>query len=333
MRVLLYEYACAQPPHADLPHSVRTEGRAMLATLMEDFSRIPGVDVLTMPCQPGGLERASFQAHAGQADWSVVIAPEFDGLLLERCRWVVEAGGRLLGPSLEIVELASDKWATYEFLARHGIRTPRTFRARSVSEVLAQEPLLARQAPGFVRKPRDGAGSLRIAMLGDGEAVAPGDLIQEFVAGVAASVAILAGPRQLLALLPAQQVLSQDGNFRYLGGRLPLPEPLAERARRLALSAVSVLPQPLGYLGVDLVLGAASDGSADYVIEINPRLTTSYVGLRAVTETNLAAAMLHVAAGDRVTVAWQDAQVEFTGNGDVQVSRSISRARSVPSTQ
>jgi predicted ATP-grasp superfamily ATP-dependent carboligase len=84
---------------------------------------------------------------------------------------------------------------------------------------------------------------------------------------------------------------------------------------------------------VDLVLGAASDGSADYVIEINPRLTTSYVGLRAVTETNLAAAMLHVAAGDRVTVAWQDAQVEFTGNGDVQVSRSISRARSVPSTQ
>jgi predicted ATP-grasp superfamily ATP-dependent carboligase len=41
------------------------------------------------------------------------------------------------------------------------------------------------------------------------------------------------------------------------------------------------LPQPLGYLGVDLILGEDGNGAVDCVVEINPRLTTSYVGLQA----------------------------------------------------
>ena len=75
--------------------------------------------------------------------------------------------------------------------------------------------------------------------------------------------------------------MSDDGRFVYLGGSLPLPHALASRATRLAQQAVAALPDPLGYVGVDLVLGADADGADDYVIEINPRLTTSYIGLRA----------------------------------------------------
>jgi predicted ATP-grasp superfamily ATP-dependent carboligase len=55
---------------------------------------------------------------------------------------------------------------------------------------------------------------------------------------------------------------------------------------------VATLPTPLGYLGVDLVLGDDPSGADDRVIEINPRLTTSYVGLRAAALCNLAEAML-----------------------------------------
>ena len=45
------------------------------------------------------------------------------------------------------------------------------------------------------------------------------------------------------------------------------------------------------------MLGDAADGSRDYAIEINPRLTTSYVGLRALAEFNIAEAMLRAATG------------------------------------
>ena len=62
---------------------------------------------------------------------------------------------------------------------------------------------------------------------------------------------------------------------------MPLEPLLAERASQLAAQAVATLPDPFGYIGVDLVLGHDPEGRDDVVIEINPRLTTSYVGLRA----------------------------------------------------
>ena len=45
-----------------------------------------------------------------------------------------------------------------------------------------------------------------------------------------------------------------------------------------------------GYLGVDLILGTEAD--KDYVIEINPRLTTSYLILRQAAKENLAEAII-----------------------------------------
>jgi hypothetical protein len=80
---------------------------------------------------------------------------------------------------------------------------------------------------------------------------------------------------------------------------------------------VAALPQPRGYIGVDLVLGAAADGSGDRMIEINPRLTTSYVGLRVAAKTNLAAAMLAVIQGDTPNLSFRAGPVEFAADGTI----------------
>ena len=103
-----------------------------------------------------------------------------------------------------------------------------------------------------------------------------GELIrQTFVPGMAASVAFLIGPGRCVPLAPAAQHLSDDGRFRYLGGSVPLTAELSERAIRAGRRAVEAIGGLRGYVGVDVVLG-----DTDQVIEINPRLTTSYVGLR-----------------------------------------------------
>ncbi|HZN36170.1 MAG TPA: ATP-grasp domain-containing protein, partial [Pirellulaceae bacterium] len=99
------------------------------------------------------------------------------------------------------------------------------------------------------------------------------------------------------------------------GGRLPLSEALSARARRLAEAAVSALPPATGYVGVDVILGAAGNG--DRVIEINPRLTTSYVGLRAFAKCNLAAAMLAVAEGREPDLSFGGGRVEFLADGTI----------------
>src|SRR5260370_1005107 len=94
--------------------SLADEGGGMLAAVVEDLRRIPGVQTMTAinpawPQElghvcvriPQGAEESTFKRLAQEADLSLVIAPEFEDLLSTRCRWVLEAGGRLLGSSLE----------------------------------------------------------------------------------------------------------------------------------------------------------------------------------------------------------------------------------------
>jgi predicted ATP-grasp superfamily ATP-dependent carboligase len=83
----------------------------------------------------------------------------------------------------------------------------------------------------------------------------------------------------------------------------------------LGRRAIEAVPGLKGYVGVDLVL---ADDGADQVIEINPRLTTSYLGLRALAETNLAEAMLAIATGRPLPkLRWQAGPVHFRASGEI----------------
>ncbi len=134
------------------------------------------------------------------------------------------------------------------------------------------------------------------------------------------SVSFLIGPNRRLAMPASAQNLSADGRFRYQGGSLPLDSKRNERATCLAARAVDAVVGLAGYLGVDLVLGTSS--ADDAVIEINPRLTTSYVGLRALARFNLAEALLAVMGGDEPPpLAWRTDSVRFMGDGRLIVWR------------
>jgi predicted ATP-grasp superfamily ATP-dependent carboligase len=50
-----------------------------------------------------------------------------------------------------------------------------------------------------------------------------------------------------------------------------------------------------------MILGPRDDGRADRVLEVNPRLTTSFVGLAAAAPRSLVRAMLDLAAGGRIS--------------------------------
>ena len=61
-----------------------------------------------------------------------------------------------------------------------------------------------------------------------------------------------------------------------------------------------------------MVLGSAENGAEDYLIEINPRLTTSYLGLRRACEQNLADAMLRCVRGETLSLSFRNERIEFT---------------------
>ncbi len=319
MRAFVYEYFCAGRPGSA---AIRAEGRAMLSAVLEDLGRVPGVEVVTLPAVAPDAEERAFRALARAAHWSLVIAPECDGLLAERCRWVEEEGGRLLGPSSAAVRLTGDKLELSRHLLARGVPTPPT------SPWPGEPPPFAFPV---VCKPRHGAGSQATFLVRDerelslcvGRAREEGwdgeMIVQPYTPGRAASVAFLIGPGRRVALPAAEQILSEDGRFHYEGGRVPLPDDLNRRAQRLAERAVTAVESLCGYVGVDLVLGEAADGGGDRVIEINPRLTTSYVGLRALARFNLAEALLAAATGAALPpMRWRPGPVRYRPDGRVE---------------
>lgn len=335
MRVFVYEFAGVLGARA--PASLRAEGRAMLTAIVRDFARMDGVHVTTLLHEDFGEplgdecqrispehEESAFRATARRADFTLVIAPETGGVLAERSRWVLAAGGSLLGSSPAAVELAADKLALGDLLIQSAIHSPRAVLAGATAAAALDFPLVC--------KPRDGAGSQATVLvrsraeldraLAQARAELPEAdfVLQPFVAGIAASVAFINGDTATMTLPPCRQLLSKDGRFHYLGGECPLPGGLALRAQRLARRALRVVPDLRGYVGVDLVLGVADDGSGDCIIEINPRLTTSYIGLRELARGNLAEAMLATATcGAIPDMPWKPARVRFTAAGGIHI--------------
>ena len=323
-RVLVYEYCTAQGlgrSESDPAHSLFREGKAMRDALLADLQSADDIEAISIDEADGDPEDA-IRDGADGCDWVVVIAPELDGIL-ERCSDAVwETDARLLGPAVETIRLTADKLAMYERWDEFFLPTPPTWTI---------EDWTGKRFP-VIWKPRRGAGStatFRLNSTEDVEAIRTAAtaegypdaklVVQPFAHGLPASVSFLVGPDDAIPMIPTFQLISADGRFRYQGGELPIHPDLAERAVELGRKAVECTPHLLGYVGVDLVLGESPDGSRDVVIEINPRLTTSYVGLREAARFNIAEAMVKVASGEEIPEPrWKPGRVRFRADGSIE---------------
>lgn len=336
MHIFLYEWVTGGGLVGEtgrLPESLLIEGQAMLTALATDFTAIPdtNVTILRDPrwdafvlrnCEVVDIHSQEnhwqeFRRLARLADQTLVIAPEFDGILVNMVALARQVDAKLIAASDEFIATAANKQLTAERLAQAGIPVPQAILLDAEVDRLPFDF----QYPG-VLKPLDGAGSqhtfLVLSRYDEPPPYPWPRRLERFMPGIPASAAFLCGPDHHLPLPACRQHLTDDGRLGYLGGSLLWETDLAQRATTLADQAIRAMPPALGYVGVDLVLGEAEDGSQDVVIEINPRLTTSYVGLRAMTHDNLAHAMLENTAGRLTTPQFRLDPLEFSANGAVR---------------
>ncbi len=191
----------------------------------------------------------------------------------------------------------------------------------------------------WVIKPRDGAGSWltfrvrtdspdewqRAATAYAAAGVAHKALIQPFVAGRPLSVGCHCPTNGEVEIFPiGQQRLSRD--FQYMGGSIPasLPTRTEVAVHDLVRRACATIPGLCGHIGFDLLLPDA-DPTRPLIVEINPRLTTSYVGYRRLSASNLAARWIHnanplndanISPRSLTPLEWSPRRIEFDASGN-----------------
>jgi tyramine---L-glutamate ligase len=301
MRLFVYEHVTATM--ADDGSSLFAEGRAMREALVADCRAV--CDVLTSD------DVRDFDDGVRRAGAVWIVAPETDGVLADLADRVVAAGKRLIGPTPEAIRLTSDKRKLAEHWRRHGIPTP---------AILDGEPTTF----PVVVKPVDGCGSTATFLANDrrqfDEAMAKAAeqgfprermIVQEYVEGEAFSVSFVDG-----IPLPAMfQHIEQAHSFHYAGGGGVICAEKSNVVTELACAAVEVVPGLRGYYGVDLVYDENAESHDRWAIEINPRLTTSYIGLRHFAIDNLAGRIL-VPPRRRSSIQFHKCQwLRFTATG------------------
>jgi predicted ATP-grasp superfamily ATP-dependent carboligase len=111
-------------------------------------------------------------------------------------------------------------------------------------------------------------------------------VLQSYLSGQAASLSLLVGNGQVELLgCNVQRIVLDDDQFILLGCEVN-----GLRCERLAYeqlgrAVVDALPGLWGYVGVDLAI----TDEGPIVLEVNPRLTTSYIGLSESLGCNVAA--------------------------------------------
>jgi tyramine---L-glutamate ligase len=342
VRILVYEFASGGGlAGRAIPASLLREGAAMRRALVEDLAaaghdivttadprvragRLPGIEVVTLPRSRGARDAMLDRVIAG-ADAAWLIAPETDQCLEQIVRRVERRGKMLLGSGADVIRRASDKSRLPDALQAMGIRHPatRTIRRCTNPAIIAHElgsPIVVKPSRGagsqgvtVVRSPRDLRGALALAnrVNRSGSAV-----LQEYVRGTAASVSLLGDGRDAVALTLNAQIIGASLSYR--GGQTPLHHPLAARAIATALDACRGISGLRGFVGVDLILTR----SDVVVIEVNPRLTTAYLGIRAAVDQNVAALALAACTGELPPPPRVKRAIRFTATGRIVTQQS-----------
>ncbi|WP_411728482.1 ATP-grasp domain-containing protein [Methyloglobulus sp.] len=327
LKVLIFEYITGGGLNkSDLPESLAREGLLMMQSLIDNLAGIDTVEPLIMldfriagrlASKPAnthiiGLEQECHQEFIRlmslcDAIWP--IAPECDSILQTLCEEVGRSGKLLLTSSASVVAIVGNKWLTYGHLRRHSIATVETQRLASFSFT-----------PGeWIVKPIDGVGCMDSHLITDQEdfdtitaALDKGDyIVQPHLKGEKTSLSCLFKQgRGWLVSANRQQFAIINKQYHLTGITVNFTSDTS-LYQALVNDVATAMPDLWAYVGIDLI----ETPDQILVLEINPRLTTSYAGIYAARGINCARAVVELLTGDPVLQPTRNQPVYIQING------------------
>lgn len=333
MKILVFEYITGGGFNKqELPDSLAAEGRLMLQALLDDLrsvteqvqdvsvivmldSRIngsintAGFETVIIKPEQNSLEEFARLAMHCDAVWP--IAPEFDGILQTLCQTVGSSGKRLLTSPACAVALTGNKFDTYQHLKKHFIATVPTRMFTKASwegdiQHLVQELVefssvnMNCKIAQWLAKPVDGVGCTDSYILTDRqdfERMLPRKgqyVIQPHIQGKKTSLSCLF--KQGIGWLLCANLQKFDINDQqyHLSKIIVNCQSDLSPYQCLVDNIAHAFPELWGYAGIDLI----ETSEQLLVLEINPRLTTSFVGINAALGINVAENILQLVNGN-----------------------------------
>ena len=276
MKILIAEFAVG----TGVEKSLIPEGAAMLKTLTESFVHL-GHEVYypsagTKICAGTVLKstaenfRQVIERKAHDFDAGLVIAPDW---MLPELNRILEENTINLGCSPESAACCADKLLCTEILEKAGIKAP----------MIAKK---AEKGKKYVTKPRFGCGAEATYLVTEFENNKE-FIASEYIEGTHLSISLIAGQkplpltvnRQFIEFDQRESETGENGKktgvscIKYNGSLTPYKTPMREKLYETAISTVECL-KCFGYVGIDIVLADLL-----YVVDVNPRPTSSLFGI------------------------------------------------------
>lgn len=337
---------------APLPASLLQEGMLMRDALLTDLHTL-GVDCITShdyrvaapanvfstPVHPNDDVFAHWRALLATDDIDAcwIIAPETESVLYDLQQMVTAAGKIWIGCSAEAIQQTAAKSVMANICQQAGIAVlPHAFLANTLS--FTDLPWFDfAQANGWVIKPDDGAGceftyyfnkvseltDFKNKIIINNPELYRRLIVQPYVSGEALSMSVLSSMDRVQVIAGHQQIVNiESGAFCFAGAGVNAAAVHLPAMQQLAEQIKLVIPGLLAYWGADMIL------SADHqwiLVEINPRLTTPYIGLSALLSENPAALIMDTILKNQLPAVQARASslISLTANAPTRKTASI----------
>jgi predicted ATP-grasp superfamily ATP-dependent carboligase len=330
LKILIYEHACGGGfAEGAVSPGILAEGFGMLRLCAANLKTAghevtviidEGLSRLNPPIEADFIPIFNFQdaqqtilKKCADIDAAYIIAPETDGTLYALVQLIEQNGIPTLNSNSNAIQAVSNKANLYRTIEnsfdKQKVKTPKTIQV-NVSQCDKATLMTEFDFPLIV-KPVDGVGCSGLSVVEDdsqvSEAIEKIDaefasetfLVQEYLKGEAVSVSLLCTDTQTLPISLNKQniVLSTTkGASGYIGGVVPFDHDMKSDAFKTAEATVNCFSGLKGYVGVDMIL----TDSGPVVIDVNPRLTTSFVGLNSAMEFNIVDAIINAVLKNRL---------------------------------
>ena len=324
-RIFIFEFVSGGGfNQVKIPSSLFCEGYGMLRSIIADFKAMNfeittlldhRISFLSHYLEANTIKYMKakdnylnpFNESVKECDFTFIIAPEFSNILYNLTEIVKDKNKKILSVGLEGIQLGSSKIRTYEYFRKNKITTPKTYLIPS--KIGLDIDFIIQKFKEFnspiVIKPLDGVGAESIYYFEDKDQIYEffkdsetkidpnrNYIIQKYIEGEDLSVSLIGVPyntkKQLNTLILLSinyqdiKIKNSRADSEYFGGYTPVEnfkqvnKGLSKVLEKLDLSMFN------SYFGIDFI----RNGDLITLIEINPRLTTSYIGIRNILNVN-----------------------------------------------